>query len=499
MIRRTLRSRLLVSFIIVASGVLLFASLATWLLVRGSAQRIARDELDEKASRLQDLTADLNAAIDDATNSSGNDSVGENARLLQNGLVQIARGLQVTDARLVFVARSDGEILTGDEMERISNSLSRRDPELVELIALPEGVAESDLDPEALLAGAAIEGSHGTLVYRAEILTGRGAQLANVPVLVLTQRADVEAQRRVLTTFLFAAAVALALCAGVSAWLARRLTRPLGAVSATAAAIAGGDLSARVAPDAHAEAELATLTATINQMAADLEQARGAERAFLMSITHDLRTPLTSIRGYAEALADGTLDAADAAARIRAAQVISSEARRLERLVRDLLDLSRLDRREFSLHPRRCDAATVVREAALAFAPQAGELGLTIDVDTPLAITADLDAERLGQIVANLTENALKFAVSRVHVGAVAVGSTVVVSVLDDGQGIPTEEQHGVFDRLHTVRSSPGRAVGTGLGLAIVSELAQAMGGDARVETPSAGGTRFVVRVSNPA
>ena len=111
-------------------------------------------------------------------------------------------------------------------------------------------------------------------------------------------------------------------------------------------------------------------------MASQLEQARGSEHAFLLSISHDLRTPLTSIRGYAEALADGTLDDADPNERKRAATIIGAEGRRLERLVRDLLDLSRLDTHQFSLTPRPCDATEVVRDAAEAFTPQARELGI---------------------------------------------------------------------------------------------------------------------------
>src|SRR6185436_5408304 len=103
--------------------------------------------------------------------------------------------------------------------------------------------------------------------------------------------------------------------------------------------------------------ELAALATTLNGMASQLEDSRGSQRAFLLSISHDLRTPLTSIRGYAEALADGTLDDADPDGRKRAATVISREARRLERLVGDLLDLSRLDSRQFSLNARDCDAA----------------------------------------------------------------------------------------------------------------------------------------------
>ncbi len=498
-VRRTLRSRLLVSFVLVAAGVLVVASTTTWLLVRGSAQRIARDELAEQAARLQDLTADLAAALDAArTDTTG----AAEPRRLQNGLVQIARGLQVGDARLVFVSDT-GEILTGTDLQRISTSLARREPELAELIALPDGVEAADLDPEGLRAGAVITGSHGSLVYRAERLESSAgvASVATVPVLVLTREADLEAPRRVLTTFLAAAAFALVLCAAVSAWLARRLIQPLAAAGATAASIAAGDLAARIPDDPGAEREIATLTATINRMAEDLELARGSERALLMSVSHDLRTPLTSIRGYAEALADGTLDGSDPEARGRAAAVITAEARRLERLVRDLLDLGRLDRREFSLRPTPCDAAAVVRETALGFEPHAAELGLALRVTAPGPLAADLDRERLGQIVANLTENALKYATSSVSIEVAGVDDWVVLAVLDDGPGIPDDQRALVFDRLHGEhdmpgRGTPGRAVGTGLGLSIVRELAHAMGGDARVEPGPGGGSRFVVRVA---
>jgi two-component system sensor histidine kinase BaeS len=225
-------------------------------------------------------------------------------------------------------------------------------------------------------------------------------------------------------------------------------------------------------------------------MAAQLEQSRGSERAFLLSISHDLRTPLTSIRGYAEALADGTLDDANPDDRKKAATVISGEARRLERLVGDLLDLSRLDSRQFSLQPSMCNATEVVRASAEAFLPQARDLGVQLDIRSGDAIAVDLDAERLAQIVANLVENALKYAATRVQVYAAPQDAgrfSVVVG--DDGPGIPPDQRALVFERLYTVRDTPGRAVGTGLGLAIVCELAAAMGGGATVDDQS----RFVV------
>jgi two-component system sensor histidine kinase BaeS len=228
-------------------------------------------------------------------------------------------------------------------------------------------------------------------------------------------------------------------------------------------------------------------------MADDLDSARRAERSFLQAVSHDLRTPLTSIRGYAEALADGTLDDADPNERKRAATIIGAEGRRLERLVRDLLDLSQLDSRQFSLHPRPCDATELVRDAAEAFAPQARELGIALNITSGPALPVDVDPERLAQIVANLIENALKYATAQVDVYAAPQGEDrVAVVVVDDGPGIPADQMARVFERLYTVRETPGRAVGTGLGLAIVRELAAAMGGRARVEAAPGGGTRFV-------
>jgi two-component system sensor histidine kinase BaeS len=231
-------------------------------------------------------------------------------------------------------------------------------------------------------------------------------------------------------------------------------------------------------------------------MAAQLEESRGNQRAFLLSVSHDLRTPLTSIRGYAEALADGTLDDADPDARKRAAAVITSEARRLERLVRDLLDLSRLDSREFSLRPHACDVSEITRDAAEAFAPQARDLGLDLRVQAGAALPVELDPERVAQIVANLVENALKYASTKISVASARRGDgRIVISVADDGPGIPPGDVDHVFERLYTARSTPGRSVGTGLGLAIVRELAAAMGGIASVMVPPEGGTRFVVKL----
>ena len=359
------------------------------------------------------------------------------------------------------------------------------------LTPLPAGVRPGDLNPEALDTGRPDSGSRGTIVWVAQPLTQQdGATL----VLIATRRVGFFALGRLGGILLVAAAVAAGAAALVSVWLVRRLTRPLAAIERTAVAIAGGDLEARVGlPDRDVDDELAAVGAAIDTMAAELGRHRSLERAFLMSISHDLRTPLTSIRGYAEAVAEGAAD--DEESRRRAARIIEAEARRLERLVADLLELARLDAREFSLHPGPVDVAEVARQAALALEPAAREAGLQLTVSGDAGpVMATADRERLGQVMANLVENALKYAAGAVEVDVRRVGPVEVeIAVSDDGPGIAPEELPRVFERLYTSRRQPGRKVGTGLGLAIVRELVTAMGGRVDVSRTFAGGTRFAV------
>ena len=236
-------------------------------------------------------------------------------------------------------------------------------------------------------------------------------------MLVLTEKIDTAAVTRARGFFLIGAVLALVVAGIVSYVLARRLTRPLAVMGTTAGAIAAGDLGARVDLGRHPDDELADLGRALNAMAAELEVARHGERQFLLSVSHDLRTPLTSIRGYADALTDGTIPATDE--QRRAGAVIAAEADRLERLVADLLDLARLDAHQFSLSPRPFDVATTVRTAVEAFLPAAADLGITVTADVPETRAAVGDPDRVAQIVANLVENALEVR-ERTHHGAAA-------------------------------------------------------------------------------
>jgi signal transduction histidine kinase len=453
----SLRRRLLAALVGVSAGSILLAGVITVGFARGAIR-------SELAEDLRQSLAEVPTAVQQ----------GE----LPN-LNRLRRLLGARDVAVVFVTRAGGVMEGRAGRTEVTGTVAA-------------GVRPGDLDTGALLAGRTQTGGRGSLVFVAQPLAGRPL---GVTVVVVTRRVGAFPFGRLGGLLLIAAAVAAGVAAGVSVLLARRLTRPLAAMERAARAIAAGDLQARVGDVGPVEQELEALGSALDRMAAELERARGLERAFLMSVSHDLRTPLTSIRGYAEALAEGTAEGEEA--RKRAAAIIGSEARRLERLVADLLDLARLDAREFSLNPRTVDAAEVVAEAVEAFRPAASEAGVQLTfVDQRGRIEGTLDPERLGQVVANLVENGLKYATSAVTVEVRAVDDRLAVAVSDDGPGIDPADLPHVFERLYTSRAEPGRKVGTGLGLAIVRELASVMGGGVEATRTPEGGTRLVVNVA---
>ncbi len=297
--------------------------------------------------------------------------------------------------------------------------------------------------------------------------------------------------------FLLAGAISLVVAGLVTGAIARRISRRVVAASAAARQIAGGDLDVRVERGGKSYPELAGLADAMDTMAANLARARDQERQFLLSISHDLRTPLTSIRGYAEAIRDrAVLDAASAAA------VLVSEAARLERLIRDLLDLARLEARQFSLKVEACDLTAVIGDAVeaqrLAHEAVGVELALVLP-DHPVRVVAD--ADRVAQIVANLVDNALKFARHAVAVSLSEQASgAVLLCVENDGPAIAPEHLERVFERHFTTARTAARAGGSGLGLAIVAELVAAMGGRRSVVSPvrAGSGTRFELELPLP-
>jgi two-component system sensor histidine kinase BaeS len=444
-----LTRRLTITMVAVVAGALLVAGFGSLLLIRAQSRRDTVKDLRKQAQGIAQLVDEIPTRNTAA------------AAALRQRVLQ--RVLKLTDQQVI----------------RYSPAGQPIDP-------LPNGVSASDLDFPKLQQGQTVSGVNGGLAFAAAPgTTARGVPFA----LVLTRNVRVGGGAAL--WLLLAGGAALLVAVAVAANLGRRLTKPLREAEQATRRIAAGDLAARV-PTSGGDDELAALGRSINAMAASLERSKGLERQFLLSVSHDLRTPLTSIRGYAEALAERKAKPGQAAA------VILSEARRLERLVGDLLELAKLDARRFSLDMRATDVCEVINETAEGFRPSAEEAGVRLTVDTPAraALVAAADPDRLAQVVANLVENALDFASRRITVGTGRADDVVEVWVEDDGPGIDPDDIPHVFDRFYTVSRAAKRHVGSGLGLAIVHELVDAMGGTVRAESGAKGGARLVVALS---
>ncbi|MEY2434566.1 MAG: two-component system, OmpR family, sensor kinase [Acidimicrobiaceae bacterium] len=352
---------------------------------------------------------------------------------------------------------------------------------------LPGGVSVNQLDLTKLRAGQTLIGSRGSLVFAAAPASvkvpGPGGQQV-LAVVVLTRKVDA-LLRPAVGWFLLASIGTLGI-GGIVAWrFGRRLTRPIRQAEEATRRISAGDLSARVPVSLRVNKdELDSLLASINTMAAVLERSKGVERQFLLSVSHDLRTPLTSIRGYAEAIADGALPDPT-----EGGNIILSEARRLERLVGDLLDLAKLESRSFSMSLEQVDLVDVAAGTVDGFRPELTDAGIEVDLETTAPAIVSGDADRLAQVTANLLQNALKFAQTRIRVSVESADGWARLAVSDDGPGIAPDDLPYVFERLYVSRQQPrSKEAGSGLGLAIVRELVSAMGGSVEASGNDAGG-----------
>jgi signal transduction histidine kinase len=284
-------------------------------------------------------------------------------------------------------------------------------------------------------------------------------------------------------------------------WIHRSVTGPLGRLAHATERLAI-DGSGGALPLA-GPTEVRELTGRFNAMTGELAAARERETALLANLRHDLRTPLTVITGFAAALLDGTAEGAE---RERAARAIEEEAGRLGALVDQLNDVERL-RSGGGLRPESIDVAGLLEETAARFRSRASAVGASIEVLSGEAgATALLTADRTAveRMLANLVENALSavrpdghiwlsWTIDAVGEGG-AAGSSVTLSVTDDGHGFPPGSTERVFERF--VRGDPSRhGPGSGLGLAIVRELARGHGGDAIAENVAPQGARVSVRL----
>ena len=457
-----MQRRIAIAIIGVAAMSLVLAGLGTLVVTHSRVRRDAQAQLQREAQALQPFITQerLQLFVENASPNTAQ----------QRRLTAARRSLRLAGANALVVNVS-GQIVDG---------------------TLPAGVTNTDLATVSAVTDG-VSGNHGRLVWAAA--ASHPNQRGLMVVIVLTTHVPFAFGS--LGWLALVSGLVMLLAIGMSMYVGRAIVAPLRDVDLATRRIAGGDLSTRVTePPAGATDELSDLSRAINAMAVSLERSRGLEHQFLMSVSHDLRTPLTSIRGYAEAITDGAVDDVGSAA-----GVILAESRRLERLVHDLLDLAKLDARAFSFAMEIVEVASLVTVAAEGFKPQATAVGLKLAVDVSSVGTTyvSVDRDRFAQVLANLMENGLKYAsaVLRVEVRLHPDGRRVAISVIDDGPGIAEIDLPHVFDRLYVSKAMPVRKeAGSGLGLAITRELVTAMGGTISAWPGDDNvGTRMIVEV----
>jgi len=314
--------------------------------------------------------------------------------------------------------------------------------------------------------------------------TQRSAEQARTDAAVL--------ERRTWTGIVVALGSALSLALSVTAFLAHRLTRRLRILSEATAAVAAGSFREPI-PE-HGADEIAALARSFNAMAANLRQLDQLKESFMATVSHELRSPLTSMREATYLLHEevaGELTPKQA----RLVTIIRDSTERLLRLVNQILDLSRLRAGRLPLARRLVDLANLTERAVEELRPQAteGKVALTVE-HVGQNFEAAADEDKLVQVVINLVANAIRFTPGggRVVVRVVDAGPEVEVHVEDTGVGIPAAALPRIFDMYQQAHTQTG---GTGLGLAIVRGVVEAHGGRVTVESQEGKGSRFTVRL----
>jgi len=244
--------------------------------------------------------------------------------------------------------------------------------------------------------------------------------------------------------------------------------------------------------------EVQDLTRAFNSMVGRVHASQKSQRDFVANVSHELKTPLTSIQGFAQAILDDTAGTSEA--RKQAAQIIYDESGRMHRMALDLLDLARLEAGTADLQMLDVDMGVLLQGVVDKFTPQAQKANVNLQLDVPNDLPPVTgDGDRLAQVFTNLVDNALKFTSANgvITLSAKKAGREMEVSVTDTGIGVESEALPHLFDRFY--QADPSRAGGekhgAGLGLAIVKEIVEAHGGKIGVRSQAGQGTTFVIHL----
>jgi signal transduction histidine kinase len=474
----SLRSRLILSYIVVISVCLILAGLILVVLLRPFQTRLAYINLIAKIGPTTRLVREL------ARGGSTPEEIG----------AQLKEQAQ-EDGTRIFVLTLQGKVLADTEDKLLGQRLqvptreTQREGQLPYLrgqLTTPDG--ESVI--YVALPTAALRSPAG------------GEQRLMVAVTMAKPRA-VTFLGDLLVPLLFAGLVAFVISILLAYLIARSIAKPLQRITLATEEIARGDYDQRLnitSPD-----EVRRLATSFNVMTQEVKASRQAQRDFVANVSHELKTPLTSIQGFSQAILDGT--ARDSEAQRHAARIINDESERMARLVNELLDLAKLDAGQIVMAREPVNMGQLLRGCVEKLTPQARQGGTELRLDLGALPSLSGDNDRLAQVFTNLIDNALKHTPQggRVSVAAREAISqparkgekavpAIEVSVADTGSGIPPEDLSRIFERFYQVDKSRRRQDrGAGLGLAIAKEIVQAHEGQIKAESVVGVGTKFTV------
>ena len=290
--------------------------------------------------------------------------------------------------------------------------------------------------------------------------------------------------QRLTDIYLTVAVVVVLACVVVMSIIARRQSRPLQQVAKTANAFGHGDLTARVILDRSYPKEIEELALAFNNMASSLQKSEYQRQEFVANVSHELKTPMTTIGGYIDGILDGTIPPERSRHYM---QIVSDETKRLSRLVRSMLDISRLQDSGIPEEKKsRFDIEECAGQVLITFEKKIMDKDLDVQVEIPdYPVYTNACQDYITQVIYNLLDNAVKFCPRQGKLGLTirAAGSKIYVSVSNEGETIPPEELPLVFDRFHKMDKARTNRDGWGLGLYIVKTIVCSHGEDISVSS----------------
>ena len=308
-----------------------------------------------------------------------------------------------------------------------------------------------------------------------------GIVLVSTPTIATTQ-----IMNRISNIFLTAALFVVLISVLAVTAFARRESRPLKDMAKTATAFGHGDLEARVKLEDDYSEEMEELAVAFNNMAVSLQKSEYQRQEFVANVSHELKTPMTTISGYVDGILDGTIPREKQEHYLR---IVSDETKRLSRLVRSMLDISQLQKEEGIPEEKKMhfDLEDCAGQVLITFEKKINDKHINVDVDMPEhPVYTMANPDYITQVIYNLIDNAVKFCPDGGHLGLTIKegGSKAYVSVSNDGETIPPEELPLVFDRFHKLDKSRSRnRDGWGLGLYIVKTIVCSHGEDISVSS----------------